>query len=124
MTGMPRKKSKKSKKSLLEPLRQNVAKRLSNTDIRIRRKVLLGLVVFVGLFLLYSFFSGSYGFVRIAQLHARQHRLKKENRRLLVRLVDTELTRNRLLNDMNYIEYIARTKHFFSRPGEVIYRIK
>lgn len=120
---MPRKKSKKSKKSLLEPLRQSVAKRLSNTDIRIRRKVLLGLVVFVGLFLLYSFFR-LLRFCPYRPASRPATSAQKENRRLLVRLVDTELTRNRLLNDMNYIEYIARTKHFFSRPGEVIYRIK
>jgi len=117
---MPRKK----KKSLIQPIKQNIAKRLSNTDIRIRRKALLGLVVFVGVFLLYSFFSGSYGFVHIAQLHAKKSHLEKENHQLLAQLVDAELISKRLLSDMDYIEYIARTRHYFSRPGEVIYRLK
>ncbi|UCD93368.1 MAG: septum formation initiator family protein [Candidatus Zixiibacteriota bacterium] len=112
------------RKSLLEPLRQNVVKRLSNTDARARRKLLLGLIIFIGLFLLYSFFSGTYGFVRIAKLHVQKHRLAEQNHYLLVRLVDAELTAKRLRNDMTYIEYIARTKHFFSKPGEVIYRFK
>jgi len=123
-TNKKNKKNKKNRKSLIEPIRQNIAKRLSNTDIRVRRKALLGLVVFVGLFLLYSFFSGSYGFVHIAQLHAKQNHLEKENHQLLAYLVDAEITKKRLLSDMNYIEYIARTKHYFSRPGEVIYRLK
>lgn len=116
---MPRK-----KKSLLEPLKQNLVKRLSNTDARLRRRLLRGLIVFIGLFLIYSFFSGTYGFLRIAKLHLEKRQLAKENHLLLVRLVDAELTQKRLQSDMNYIEYIARTKHFFSRPGETVYRFK
>ena len=111
-------------KSLLEPLKQNVVKRLSNTDARARRKILLGLIVFIGLFLLYSFFSGNYGFVRIAKLHVQKHRLAEQNHYLLVKLVDAELTAKRLQHDMTFIEYVARTKHYFSKPGEVIYRFK
>jgi cell division protein FtsB len=53
-----------------------------------------------------------------------KHQLKKENHLLLVKLVDAELTQRRLETDLNYIEYIARTKHFLSRPGEVIYRFR
>ena len=113
-----------NKKTLLDPLKQNIVKRLSDTNIRVRRKLLLGLIAFIGLFLLYSFFSGSYGFVRIAQLHMKERQLKHDNHQLLVRLVDSEMTRKRLVDDMNYIEYIARTKHYFSRKGEIVYRIK
>ena len=82
------------------------------------------LVVIVGLFLIHAFFSGPYGFVRIAKLHLQKRDFIRENKRLLTELVDTELTRKRLLYDMRYIEYIARTRHFYARPGEVIYRLK
>jgi len=82
------------------------------------------LVVIVGLFLIYAFFSGPYGFIRIAKLHIQKRDLVRENNRLLVELVDAELIQKRLKNDMNYIEYIARTRHYYSRPGEVIYRLK
>ncbi len=57
-------------------------------------------------------------------MRARQQELKKENQQLLVKLIDADITKNRLRNDWNYIEYIARTKHLLSRPGEVIYRFK
>ncbi len=112
------------KKSLLQPIRQNLAKRLSNTDVRIRRKMLRGLIIGIGLFLIYSFFSGNYGFIRIAKLHLEKNHLQKENHELLVKLIDAELRQDRLIHDMNYIEYIARTRHYLSRPGEVIYRFK
>nr|MBN2277659.1 septum formation initiator family protein [candidate division Zixibacteria bacterium] len=112
------------KKSLLDPIKQNLVERLSNTDVRIRRKMLRVLVVLVGLFLFYCFFSGSYGFIRIAKLHLQKSQLEERNHQLLVNLVDAELTRNRLHTDMKYIEHIARSRHYFSRPGEVIYRFK
>ncbi len=112
------------KKSLLEPIRQNLVQRLSNTDVRLRRKVLRGLIIFVGLFLIYSFFSGTFGFVRIARLNIQKNHLQKENHRLLVKLVTAEIIQKRLQNDLDYIEYIARTRHHLSRPGEVIYRLK
>jgi cell division protein FtsB len=114
----------KRKSSFLEPIKQNFKKRLSNTDKRIRRMALRTLVVIVGLFLIYAFFSGPYGFIRIAKLQIQKRDLIKENNKLLVELVDSELIRKRLSNDMKYIEYIARTRHFYSRPGEVIYRLK
>jgi len=112
------------KKSLLEPIKQNLVGRLSNTDVRFRRKMLRILIVLVGIFLLYSFFSGSYGFIRIAKLHIQKKQLKEQNHMLLVKLVDAEMTRKRLQTDLRYIEYIARSQHYMSRPGEVIYRFK
>jgi cell division protein FtsB len=112
------------KKSLLEPIRLNLVEKLSNTDARLRRKVLRGLIIFVGLFLIYSFFSGTFGFIRIAKLHIEKNHLQQENKQLLVKLVTAEMIRKRLQDDMNYIEYIARTRHHLSRKGEVIYRLK
>ena len=77
-----------------------------------------------GLLLIYSFFSGATGFVHIAKLHIEKNRLISENQKLLAELVDAEIIKKRLINDKNFIEYIARTQHYLSRPGEVIYRFK
>ena len=77
-----------------------------------------------GLVLIYSFFTGATGFVRIAKLHLEKNQLVKENQKLLAKLVDIEITKKRLQNDPKYIEFIARTRHFLSRQGETIYRFK
>lgn len=77
-----------------------------------------------GMLLIYSFFTGATGFVRIAKLHLEKNQLQKENQKLLAKLVDVEITKKRLQNDPKYIEFIARTRHFLSRPGETIYRFK
>jgi cell division protein FtsB len=77
-----------------------------------------------GLLFAYSIFSGATGFVQIAKLHLEKSRLEQDNQELLARLVDFEITRKRLQDDQLFIEYIARTRHFLSRPGEIIYRFK
>ncbi len=119
---MPVRKNKN--KSFLAPLTQNLRKRLSNTDVRLRRKALRVLVVIVAIFTVYSFFSGPTGFIRIARLHIQKHRLEQRNKELLADLVDAEYTVKRLNGDMKFIEYVARTRHYFAREGEIIYRLK
>jgi len=77
-----------------------------------------------GILFIYSFLSGAAGFIRIAELRFERSRLQKENQQLLAELVDCEITKKRLQNDDLFIEYIARTRHYLSRPGETIYRFK
>lgn len=112
------------KKPLYEPSKPNLMSRLSNTGARARRIILMLLVIVIGAFMFYSFFSGSYGFARIVDLNVQKGKLIEENHQLLVKLINADITRYRLLNDTSYIEYIARTRHFLSREGEVIYRFK
>jgi len=123
----------KKKKRLSLPLRsegahsvahKDLMQRLSNSGNRIRRAMFRILAAAALIFLGYTFFGGAYGFMRIARLHAQKDRIMKANHQLLVKLITSDITRNRLENDLNYIEYIARTRHHFSRPGETIYRFK
>lgn len=115
---------KNKNKSFLAPLTQNLRKKLSNTDVRVRRKALHILLVIIVVFTVYSFFSGPTGFIRIARLHIQKNQLERQNHELLADLVDAEYTAKRLKSDMKFIEYIARTRHYFAREGEVIYRLK
>jgi cell division protein FtsB len=112
------------KKSLFSPLRQNLSQRLSNSDNRIRRILSRVLLVFILAFLAYSCFDNTYGFIRIAKLHMKKNQMLRENHQILVKLIDADLSRKRLTDDLNYIEFIARSQHYLTRPGEVIYRFK
>jgi cell division protein FtsB len=112
------------RKEVSQPWRSNLADRFSNSKNTFRRGLFRFLLVVVLAFLVYTFFGGTYGFVRITRLHYKINEINKANHQLLVRLIDAEYNRMRLQNDLNYIEYIARTKHLFTRPGEVIYRFK
>jgi cell division protein FtsB len=126
-------KSKKKRLNLALPssaggnrsaLRSDLKSRLSNSGARVRRILFRVTVVFAFGFLIYTFFGGTYGFLRIARLHAQKKEVERVNRQLLIRLINADYTRYRLENDLEYIEYIARTRHFFARPGETIYRFK
>jgi len=116
----------RQKKKLLAKSKDKISElfpglKLSN-KLRGRRPHII--LAITGIVLIYSFFSGATGFVRIAKLHLEKNRLEKENHQLLAKLVDVEITKKRLKDDPQYIEFIARTRHFLSRPGETIYRFK
>ena len=119
-------KAMRQKKKLLDKIKSKISElfpgvKLSN-KLRGRRPHLI--LALAGLILIYSFFTGATGFVRIAKLHFEKSQLEQENQKLLAKLVDIEITKKRLQNDPKYIEFIARTRHFLSRPGETIYRFK
>ena len=112
------------KKQTLGSLAQNIGRRLARSDSRLRRSIVrLSAFAFVG-FVIYSFLAGPYGFFRLNRLESSRDELLEENRRLLVDIVDAEITRRRLKYDAHYQEYIARTRYLLARPGETIIRIK
>ena len=86
---------------------------------RVRRLVFWG----AGLFLVYTFVAGPYGFIHYLQLKHRQKGLLIESRKLTAQIADLEQEVYRLQHDTLYIEKIAREKHGFARPGERVYMI-
>lgn len=114
----------RQKKSFFSPFRQNLVDRLSNGQYRFRRGLSHILIIASGLFLIYAFFGGTYGYLRIIRLQHKAGEIRQENHRLLVKLLNAKIDKYRLESDPNHMEYIARTRHFFARPGEVIYRFK
>jgi cell division protein FtsB len=118
---MPRRVKKQT--SIFAPA-SNFIKRLSDTDVRLRRKVLrLGLWAMAAVFL-YSFMSGTYGIPRIIRLELEKRALIKANKSLTVELIDADRIRQMLKNDPNFIEYIARTKYHMAYPDETIFRYR
>ncbi len=115
---------KANSKNIIGSIRQRIFDKFDNTALNNRRRLAgLGLLAFA-LFMFLTLFTGNTGFVRITELHLEKRSLAKENHKLLIELIDADLTVNRLKTDPRYIEHIARTRHFMSRPGEVIYRFK
>lgn len=99
-------------------------RRLSDTDARLRRKVVrYGLWAF-GLIFLYSVMVGDYSIPRIVRLHWERSALLESNQQKLVEIIDAERIRDQLLSDPVYIEMIARTRFYMINPGETIYRYR
>ena len=113
----------KKKPSLLAPA-GNLLKRLSNTDQRLRRRVLTYSLWGLGILFAYSLAFGTYSLPRVAKLYFKKQALVESNRQLTARLIDSDRERHMLKADPDYIEYIARTSYYMVRPGEIVYRFR
>jgi cell division protein FtsB len=118
---MPRRIKKKT--SILSPA-GNLLRKLSDTDIRLRRRILLVSLSVLGLLFAYSLMFGTYSVPRIARLTYQKQSLIEMNRELTAQLIDADRTRSLLRSDREYIEYIARTRYYMVRPGETIFRYR
>jgi cell division protein FtsB len=118
---MPRRIRRKT--SLLAPA-GNLLKKLSNTDQRLRRRVLTCSLWGLGVLFAFSLLFGNYGIPRIIRLHFQKQALVEANRQLTAQLIDSAREREMLRFDPDYIEQIARTRYYMVRPGEIIYRFR
>lgn len=114
----------KQSPSFFAPLTDNFIKRLSETNLRLRRKVVKYGLWAIGLLFLYSLMSGTYGIPRIIRLELQRNALIEANRKELVNLIDAARIKKMLKYDDSYIEYIARTRYHMVYPGETIYRYR
>ena len=118
---MPRRVKKKT--SLLAPA-GNLIKKLSETDKRLRRRVLKISLWLLALTVAYSWTFGTYSVPRIVKLQLQKSALIDANRNLTADLVDAVRVRDMLRTDKDFIEQIARTRYYMIRPGETIYRYR
>ena len=114
---------RKKKPPLLAPA-ENLMRRLSDTDVRLRRKIVRYAVWIGSILIFYSLAFGDFSIPRIVRLHMERGALIETNRNKVAEIIDAEMTREQLLNDPVFIEIIARTKYHMIRPGETLYRYR
>lgn len=83
---------------------------------RVIRFLLLVLVIAIG----YSLTAGSYGFLSIIDTKEQIARLDYEEKMYRAKLVDLQLTKERLESDSLYLESLARKHYRLGHPGETI----
>ncbi|RKX26742.1 MAG: hypothetical protein DRP45_02720 [Candidatus Zixiibacteriota bacterium] len=118
---MPRRVRKKT--PLFAPA-GSLIRKLSETDKRLRRKILK--ISLWGLAVLFfsSIAFGTYSIPRIIRLSFQKSSLIETNRMLTADLIDAARVRDLLTSDASYIEYIARTRYYMVHPNEIIYRYR
>src|SRR5574341_290831 len=79
--------------------------------------LLLGAVFFS-----FTFFGGNFGFVRIWNLHKKQHELELESKKLQIEILDLQVEKEKLLKDKTYLEKMAREKLGMAKEGEKVYQ--
>jgi cell division protein FtsB len=114
---LPRRK-KKFYRILDTGLVDKLKKKTSQKKKTIKRFLFLLLAVF----LVYSFFAGPYGFLRLFSLLNEKKELKLEAQKLEARIMEMENRKEKLKSDSFYLEKQAREKLGMSREGEKIYK--
>lgn len=113
----------KQKPSLLAPA-ENLVRRLSQSDARLRRKVLRWSLWVAAVWFGYTIMFGTYSIPRIIRLELQKSSLVEVNQKLRVDLVDASRMRSLLESDPAYLESLARSRYFMVRPNEKIYRFR
>ncbi len=114
----------KKNKPALANLADNFVQKVAATDVRTRKRLVrLGTWAIV-IATLWSLMSGMYGLPRIVRLEMKRQSLIDANRRLTAELVDASILRKKLIDDPQYIEYIARSRYYMVYPNESLYRYR
>jgi cell division protein FtsB len=88
------------------------------------RKKILRRVLFLLLFsfIFYLYFAGDYGFFRLLSLKAQKENTILETKRLQALNLDLQIEKDKLKNDLSYIEKVARERYGMAKKDELIYK--
>jgi cell division protein FtsB len=80
------------------------------------------LFLLIAAFVVYSFFSGPYGFLKIFSLIKEKRALQMESKKLSAELMDLENKKEKLKSDTSFLEKQAREKLGMAKENEKIYK--
>jgi cell division protein FtsB len=104
-----------------ENLFKQGASLLERIKAKKRKKVLRKFLhLFLIVFVVYTYFGGNYGFLRILSLVNKKTELQKESKLLQAQIVDLELEKKKLNEDLFYIEKIARERYGMIKKDELV----
>ena len=88
-----------------------------------QRKFIRGILLLIGATLIIIFIFGDHGLFQLYKLKQERKEVQKhitqlrENRETLI------VEKNRLENDLEYIEKLAREKYRMAKPGEKVFKV-
>lgn len=110
------------KKKFYRLLEVDLLDKLKGKTAKKKKPIKRFLFLLVAVFVVYSFFSGPYGFLRLFSLMKEKKELKLETKKLEAQITDMEKRKEKLKNDKFYQEKEAREKLGMARKDEKIYK--
>ena len=110
------------RKKLYRLLEVGLLDRLKKETAQRKKIIKRFLLLFVAVFVVYSFFSGPYGTLRLLSVLKEKKEVKIEIKELEAQIRDMEQRKERLENDSFYLEKEAREKLGMARKDEKIYK--
>ncbi|MEZ5360509.1 MAG: septum formation initiator family protein [Candidatus Zixiibacteriota bacterium] len=112
-----------AEEKLTKKVTRQLISRLAEYEHGFKRKTSRIVVCLGVLYLMYLFLAGDYGLLRIhRQIDERDH-LKERFTQQVAEAADYKYRLTRIKTDPHYIEWLARTRYGYSRPGEIIYHL-
>lgn len=110
------------KKKFYRLLEVGLVDKLKKKTTKKKKTIKRFLFLLVAVFLVYSFFAGPYGFLRIFSLLKEKKELKLEAKKLEARIMEMEQRKEKLESDSFYLEKEAREKLGMARKDEKVYK--
>ena len=110
--------------SKYESMKRMSSKRISKSYLAdAQKKFVRGTIFLLGAVLLIIFIFGDHGLLQLYKLKKERAKIQlyisqlRENRKILI------VEKDRLENDLKYIEKIAREKYRMAKPGEKVFKV-
>ena len=110
------------KKKFYRLLEVDLLDRLKKETVQRKKSIKRFLFLLLAVFVVYSFLSGPYGFLRLVSLFKEKQEVKLEIKELEAEIMDMEQRKEKLENDSFYLEKEAREKLGMARKDEKIYK--
>ena len=110
------------KKKFYRILETDLVGKLKSKTTQKKKSIKRFLFLLLAVFLVYSFFAGPYGFLRLFSLLEEKKELKLEAKKLEARIMEMEQRKEKLKSDSFYLEKEAREKLGMARETERIYK--
>lgn len=110
------------KKKFYRLLEVDLLDRLKKETVQRKKTIKRFLLLLLAVFVVYSFFSGPYGSLRLISLFKEKKEVKIEIKELEAEIMDMEQRKEKLENDSFYLEKEAREKLGMAREDEKIYK--
>ncbi len=98
-------------------------KRKSKPNNQLQKKLIQGLLILISLGLVMIFIFGDHGLLQLYKLEQEKKNIKNYISTLRELREDRYTEKNKLENDKEYLEKLAREKYLMSKPGEKVFKI-
>lgn len=98
-------------------------KRKSEPNNQLQKKLIQGLLLLISLGLVMIFIFGDHGLLQLYKLEQEKKNIKNYISTLRELREDRYTEKNKLENDKEYLEKLAREKYLMSKPGEKVFKI-
>ena len=101
----------------------NRSRSKSKATVTTERKFLQGLVFLICFSLFIVFIFGDHGLLKLYKIKQKRKKIQTNITQLRIEKEKATAEKNKIENDLDYIEKIAREKYKMVKPGEKIFKV-